>query len=143
MLWGRRWELRQRFQTPHPPRASLTVLAPTPSLGRQMHMEHETGQAAAGGPEQRHRCAHPGCHRRWDQWHSVSHLRRLAQSHYCGSCQRSFCKEHTCISSHGAVGSCGLESTCYCHACFGRMPPEVKAALKATNKCGFRPLPLP
>mmetsp|Transcript_30747 Transcript_30747/g.86899 ORF Transcript_30747/g.86899 Transcript_30747/m.86899 type:complete len:425 (-) Transcript_30747:94-1368(-) len=84
--------------------------------------------------EARYRCSHPGCDRRWDQWHNMVHLRRMAQSHYCGTCQRSFCRHHTRISPHGAMGSCGLESACYCMGCFARMASDAQAKVEATNK---------
>uniref|UniRef100_A0A061SCX3 Calmodulin n=2 Tax=Tetraselmis sp. GSL018 TaxID=582737 RepID=A0A061SCX3_9CHLO len=98
--------------------------------------EPSLGLSSFPSAEHKHRCAHPGCGSTWERWHSLKDLRRHAQSHYCGSCQRTFCRKHTRISPHGALGSCGLESNCYCVTCFSHMPPELQERLEQTNRLG-------
>jgi len=55
----------------------------------------ENGSGTRLSASSRYRCAHPGCKRSWEKWHSLKDLRRMAHSHYCGSCQQSYCGHHT------------------------------------------------
>mmetsp|Transcript_3012 Transcript_3012/g.7509 ORF Transcript_3012/g.7509 Transcript_3012/m.7509 type:complete len:777 (+) Transcript_3012:120-2450(+) len=94
----------------------------------------ENGSGRSLSSETRYRCSHPGCTRSWDKWHSLKDLMRMAHSHYCGSCQRSFCGHHTRISPHGPTGSCGMDSACLCMQCYSRLPRDAQMAALARNK---------
>lgn len=64
----------------------------------------------------------------------------MAHSHYCGSCQQSYCGHHTRVSPHGSTGSCGMDSGCLCARCFSRLPPEEQEVAASRNKLKAKPL---
>ena len=47
---------------------------------------------------------------------------------------QAMCEEHTRVSPHGRVGSCGLESSCVCESCFRSLDQETQHMLSATDK---------
>ncbi|GHP05566.1 hypothetical protein PPROV_000431600 [Pycnococcus provasolii] len=97
--------------------------------------------AANGGDEDRlasrrgrECCRVIGCKVRFDRWWKMKDHRARSRRHFCAVCQMVMCEEHTRISPHGRVGSCGLESQCYCDTCFAGLDAETKRLLDRTDR---------
>ena len=79
-------------------------------------------------------CRVHGCPVRFDRWYKMKDMRARGRRHFCMYCQQAMCEEHTRVSPHGRVGSCGLESSCVCESCFRSLDQETQHMLSATDK---------
>ncbi|KAK9814892.1 hypothetical protein WJX73_001518 [Symbiochloris irregularis] len=81
----------------------------------------------------RNRCAHPGCHRKFNRLR-LTDVKHALTRHYCSVCQNVYCHQHTQYSPHGTYGSCGMESKCICETCFLQLPRGTRDRLSKSNK---------
>eukprot|EP00884_Botryococcus_braunii_P022435 jgi/Botrbrau1/8876/Bobra.50_2s0031.2 len=85
----------------------------------------------------RHRCAYPGCHRRFSRLR-YGDMKHAMYRHYCALCQKVYCQYHTAYSPHGPLVGCDLESKCICMVDWATLNTATRDRLEKTNRISHR-----